>query len=319
MAHGVVRIDDNEASQVLDDLRREARVSQPAKVKFRHFRTPHGLTALASALSPNGSLNQRASIAVADKKFAIVANMMNIMFEQHAYSLGVNPHSDDSARQMARTLYIGGPRALGAKWNELLSAFVNLARVSIRNGNQRESVESFFQRLEAARWSCRRRNVERVLIALLETRDQANWLASALETGELALPPLDPLINLLSVSLQTCARYGPVRILHDRQKLFTPGLISSFFEGLEHRPALRRPIPRVNVTEFCMGNSNAHPSLQLADLMASAGRVVIEALLGRPNSEASILRESVIPHITAPWLLAFDGPLDSAQNVKRSG
>jgi hypothetical protein len=317
IAHAVIRIDDAEAGPVLDELRAIAKVRQPAEVKFKHFRKPAGLTALASALSPGGSLEERVSIAVADKKYAIVANMMNMLVEQRAYTRGVNPHANDSARRMARILYNDGPRALGDEWPALLASFVNLARVTIRNGNRREMVTSFFERLYAARWKCTRRNVEQVLIALLETRDQADWLVDALERGELTIPPLDPLINLLSVSLQTCARYGPVRILHDQQKLFTLELMQSFFDGLENRPKLSRPIPRVNVTDFCMGDSADHSSLQLADLAASAGRVVIAAHLGRPSREAEILHDSVLPHIAQPWLLALDGPLTSVGNPKR--
>lgn len=309
IAHAVIRIDDTEAGPVLDELREVAKVRQPGEVKFKHFRRPAGLTALASALSPGGSLDQRVTIAVADKKYTIVANMINILVEQRAHSRGVNPHVDDSAREMARTLYIEGPRALGEQWPALLTSFVNLARITIRNGNHRETVESFFERLSAARWKCTRRAVERVLIALLETRDQADWLVRALERRELTLPPLDPLINLLSVSLQSCARYGPVRILHDQQKLFTAESVRTLFVGLENRPVLRHPIPRVHVTDFCMGDSAEHSSLQLADLAASAGRVVIAARLGRLSMEAEILRESVLPHIAQPWLLAFDGPL----------
>jgi hypothetical protein len=314
IAHAVVRIDDHTAAPVLKDLREKARVRQPTEVKFKHFRRRSGLDVLVSAVSPGGPLNQRVSIAVADKKYAIVANMMNMLVEQRAYTRGENPHAHDSVRQMARTLYNNGRRALGGDWDLLLAEFVSLARVTNRNGDPRATVESFFRRCEDARWKCTRRNVENVLIAISDTRNQADWLVDALGRGELVLPPLDPLISLLGVSLQACSTYGPVRILHDQQKLFTPKVIESIFEGLQNRPVLRRPIPRVNVADFCMGDSSSHPSIQLADLMASAGRVVIDAQLGRPSSEADLLRDAVLPHIVEPWLLAFDGPWPSRLN-----
>jgi hypothetical protein len=86
-------------------------------------------------LSSGGSLNRVVGIAVADKKYAIVANMINILAEPTVQARGENPHANDRARQMARTLYNDGKRALGEGWDVLLDAFVGLARVTIRNGH----------------------------------------------------------------------------------------------------------------------------------------------------------------------------------------
>jgi hypothetical protein len=51
------------------------------------------------------------------------------------------------------------------------------------------------------------------------------------------------------------------------------------------------------MADFCVGQSKNHASIQLADLAASSGRVVIEAHLGKPSRSADALREAVSPAI----------------------
>jgi hypothetical protein len=92
--------------------------------------------------------------------------------------------------------------------------------------------------------------------------------------------------------------HGPVRFLHDEQNLFTPEFVQELFPLLWHvHPDLAGHVPRTRVAEFWTGDSREHPSIQLADLAASAGRVVIEGQLGKPSELADALQDAVLPLI----------------------
>ncbi|WP_435592988.1 hypothetical protein [Nocardia sp. bgisy118] len=94
------------------------------------------------------------------------------------------------------------------------------------------------------------------------------------------------------------ADHGPVRFLHDEQKLFTADFVQEFFPLLWNvHPDLASHVPRVRVAEFWTGDSREHPSIQLADLAASAGRVVVEDLLGNPTEIGEALKSAVTPLI----------------------
>ena len=306
LAHAIVRLDDQLAAPVLDGLRQDANITQPAEVKFHHFRKKKGLRTLAQALSVGGPLHGRVLIAVVDKKFMIVADMINQLVEERAKSRGLDIHTNNSGREMARTLYLEGSRALGDRWLPLLSDFVHFGRSSARRG-ARTTVDQLFTRIKDAQLRCHRRKVEEILIELLDTRREAETFATRLENPERGVSPLEPLFKLLTVSLQNCTqRYGSVRLLHDENKLFSADIVGNYVNDLQYLPRLPPRVPRVDLADFRLGSSHQHPSIQLADLIASAGRVVLKGIIGGASAESEALQEAVLPHVVEPWLLPFD-------------
>lgn len=299
-AHAAVRIDDETAEEVLVELRQRAGARQSPEVKFKQFTKQRGLYALAEALAPDGALSGRVIITVADKKFLITSKMIDLLVEEVAHEHGIDLYTDGSARGMAVTLFRDGPRGLGRLWEPLTAAFVSLARATQRGGGDKETVESFFGRLEQARWHCHRRSVEDLLKLLLTTRPHAEELVGSTELRHSGLfPGLDPLITMLPLTLHyVYAAHGPVRLLHDEHKIFTPEFTRDLLWHLWNPyPGLPRD-GKIRVAEFWTGRSHQHPSIQLADLAAAAGRVVTEAQLGQPSSAAAeALTDVVLPLI----------------------
>lgn len=304
IAHATVCIDDESAAPLLEELRSRAGSLQAPEVKFAQFARERGLIALSNFLAPDGYMDDRVNISVGDKRFIIVSKMIDLLVEEEARERGVDMYSDLSAREMARTFFTEGKRGLGEFWEPLLAAFVSLARATQRKG-VKEDVESFFARLEHARLRCQRNSVEEVLAALLRARKHAEDLVLSTSIGE--WPVLDPMVAMLPLSIaHWYSKFGMVRMLHDEHKLFTPEFTQDFLMMLWHAHTVIPQVPQLGVAEFCVGSSRKHPSVQLADLAASAGRVVIEAYLGRPSRAADVLRDSVMCHIRSPWLLADD-------------
>jgi hypothetical protein len=299
-AHASVRIDDETAGPLLADLRQRAGATQSPEAKFAQFRTRRGREALAGALAPGGALENRVVITVADKRYLIVSKMIDLLVEELTHEQGIDLYTDGTARKLAVTLFRDGPRGLGELWDPLMAAFVSLARATQRGGGEKETVDSFFARLDQARWRCRRRSVEPLLDLLLQTRAHADDLVLSRAQRRSSLSPgLDPLVTMLPMTMHHAyADHGAVRFLHDEQKLFSPEFVQELFPLMWHvHPDFAGHVPRTRVAEFWTGDSREHPSIQLADLAASAGRVVVEDLLGSPTEIADALKPAVMPLI----------------------
>jgi hypothetical protein len=138
--------------------------------------------------------------------------------------------------------------------------------------------------------------------ALLETRKYAESLVQDTKEGpSRANSALDPLTALIPLSIQIWyERLGvPARFLHDCVKLLTPSFVQTMLYGMWHlHQDFRRLVKPARVASFWVGNSADHPSIQLADLYASAGRVIVEAHLGAPSETAAILGDPVRKLVT---------------------
>jgi hypothetical protein len=309
-AHASVRIDDETAGPLLADLRQQAGAVQAPEAKFAQFDKKRGREALASALAPGGPLADRVVITVADKRYLVVSKMIDLLVEELTHEQGIDLYSAGTARNLAVIFFRDGPRGLGELWEPLMAAFVSLARATQRGGGEKETVDSFFDRLDRARQRCQRRSVEPLLDLLLQTRAHADDLVlSTAQRRSPLFPGLDPLVTMLPMTLHHAyADHGPVRILHDEQNLFTAEFVQEFFPLLWNvHPDLAGHVPRIRVAEFWAGDSREHPSIQLADLAASAGRIVVEDLLGNPTEVAEALKPVVMPLIRES--VAADLPL----------
>ncbi len=181
-----------------------------------------------------------------------------------------------------------------------MAAFVSLARATQRGGGEKETVDLFFARLNQARWRCHRRSVEPLLDILLRTHAHAEALVlSTAQRHSPLFPGLDPLVTMLPMTMHHAyADHGPVRFLHDEQKLFTPEFVQESFPLMWHvHSDFAGHVPRTRVAEFWTGDSREHPSIQLADLAASAARCVVEGILGNPTEIGDALQPTLMPLI----------------------
>lgn len=309
LSHGSVRLDDLQAQEAIAQIRDRLPPLQGKELKFRQLDNARGLQVLTWALSEGGPLWGRASIYLAHKPYVAVAKAIDLLVEEQAHAEGRDLYSAGQAREMARTIFREGPRAVGIEnFTGLVASFVSLFREHLPpSAGAKETVDGFFDLVDALRLTARRRNVSDVLMAMHGARDHAVDFQERLDSEKRSvLPTLDPIIPCIVQSIRYWAEALPhveIRALHDRINILSDERIDLLIAEL------RRPYGEfatlagpVRLREITRGVSEHHPSLQLADVLAGAGRVAGEAALGlRPDDHphhelASILTSSVDVH-----------------------
>ncbi|MCP3802509.1 hypothetical protein NLX83_24875 [Allokutzneria sp. A3M-2-11 16] len=260
MTHATVRVDDVLAGALLRELRDTTGLRQSREVKFWQFERDRPLAALVELLGEGGALHGRASILVVDKLFLAVSKIVGLLLDE-----------DEGANTAVDPLVEDGPDLLGPQWTQLVTALTGLARGTRRNGRTVE-LTPLFALLESAREKCEGHPAAEVLARLVESRPRAEELLAA------EPPTLDPLPRMLATHIERRrAELGEFRLLHDQHKMLNE---------LAH-----------GVHTFAVGSSDEHPSIQLADLISGAGRVVFEAQRGNPSKQGTALREVVEPFL----------------------
>lgn len=312
LAHGSVRYDDTQAAEVIAVLRAELPRSQRPELKFAQCDNLSGAATLAWALGSDGPLHGRAHVFLTHKLYVIMGKTIDLLVEEFEHDRGRDIYSNGEARAMARTLFRDGPRALGpAGFARLAASFVSLFRVGqLAGGDDKETIAEFFATVDQARWSCHRRNVEQLLDRIRAAQQQAEEFQRSLaDSGDDNIPALDPLIPSV---MQTIRFWAPprgvrgLRVLHDRQNVLTDDRVDVLLAQLRAPlPEFRRFTPPVSVDEFVRGDSAEHPSLQLADVIAGAGRAAAEGALGvRTDPVATALIDIIGPIVAADSLWA---------------
>jgi hypothetical protein len=173
---GSVAVDDGTAEEIVGQLRRDARLSQPPELKFTHFRDGSRLEVLAGLLGPGGGLASRAHVYLVDKHYFVTGKIIDLLLEEEATARGVNLHEGDRARQIAWTLFNEGPRALGIDgFNRIIATMVGFASGRNHDGSV-VSVDALFEELRLAFGRAHRRRVSQILQDLLRTREHAECL-----------------------------------------------------------------------------------------------------------------------------------------------
>jgi hypothetical protein len=219
---------------------------------------------------------------------------------ERAYAQGIDLHKGRAARHMTQTLLKDGPRGLGERWNPLLDAFLRMARPG--TGDRADDIAAFFEQIDAAQRRCFRWSLDPILQTLSQRQPHAEELVAAIEDIEDPFRAvLDPHIALLPENLRywlprTRQAY---RLLHDEHVVLTPQLVRKTMVPL----ASARPhptLPRAGkavLDLFGTGSSHTHPSIQLADLVAGAGRLVTSDFLAGKSRPPNRLTDVVTPLI----------------------
>lgn len=305
---GSVAVDDVDARALLAGLRADARIAQAGEVKFSHFATrARRLEVLVSALDPAGGLGERAGIHLVDKRFFIVGKIVDLLLEEYVHARGGDLYANDQARKLAWRLFAEGPRALGPQlFDQLVGVFLEFAR--FRNRGQPRVINELFRVLELAERRSTRRRVSDILAVLVRCRREAMRLHRLMST-ETFTEAMEPLITVPAAVLDWWSRrLGPASLLFDAHKVLTDERLDTTLKLMtdpfsEFRFVWQGSHP----PELVRGYSADHPSIQLADLVAGAGRAVAhwhEGLASRPEiGEALapavgplIWKESLIPH-----------------------
>jgi hypothetical protein len=226
---GSVAADDKSAAQIIDRLRRDAKLSQPPELKFAQFKSGIRLELLAALLGPNGALADRVSVYLVDKHYFVTSKIIDILLEEEAYARRINLYEDDRARQAAWTLFTDGPRALGAEgFDRIIAAMVGFASGRNRDGSV-VSVDALFEEIRVAFGRAYRREVSQILLALLQTRRHAeDYLRNLIDNGPL-LPAMEPLIAALPLIANLWSdKIGAMNMLLDEHKVWTDDRLDMF-------------------------------------------------------------------------------------------
>lgn len=316
---GSVAVDDESAAQIVDRLRRDAKLSQPPELKFAHFtsgRSGTRLEALAALLGPGGVLADRVDVYLVDKHYFVTSKIIDLLLEEEAHARGINLYEGDRARRAAWTLFTDGPRALGAEgFDRIIAAMVGFASGRNRDGSV-VSVDALFEEIRVAFGRAYRREVSQILAALLQTRQHAEDYLRTLNDDAPLLPAMEPLIAALPLIANLWSdKIGALNMLLDEHKVLTDDRLDIIAKaaaldiqfagpgrGVRERPPARA------VRAVVRGVSRDHPSIQLADLVAGAGQAVARRHAGVPSPAGERLYPLVIPMISPASLVPHDDP-----------
>jgi hypothetical protein len=165
-----------------------------------------------------------------------------------------------------------------------------------------------------------------ILAALLQTRAHAEYYLSTLGDPPMRLPPMEPLIPCLPmIGRLWCRDTGAVSMLVDEHRVLTDDTLDIITHNAAPDielagPAMgvrRRPHSRA-VRAVMRGISRAHPSIQLADLIAGAGQAVARRHAGAPSPAGERLYAAVIPLISAESLVPHDSPARLAASANEN-
>jgi hypothetical protein len=249
-----------------------------------------------------------------DTRYFVTSKIIDLLLEEFVHTHGGNLYAGDQARMAAWTLFNEGPRALGVQlFDELIGRFTQFA--GLRNRHQAQvTVAELFRILDRAESRSTRRAVTDLLRALRRCRQEADDLQRRLSGPEFTAT-LEPLTPSIPAVLNAWAeRLGPVSMLLDAHKVWTDEHLDLVWQGMRLGRGLPNPIfgwGSGRLRGLVRGTSADHPSIQLADLVAGAGRAIAHFHHGNTGGTAAVgefLAPVVVPLITTEGLFAHDDP-----------
>lgn len=302
LAHSSLFMDLGEATELIDYLRTKTK-AQSAELKASDVM--RNGQAMNELFGEQGKLVGRVQVYLVEKTHFAVGKIIDLLIEEEAYRKGYNLYAGGKAKQMADDLYQYGPRALGSEaWNELVAAFTSLMRTRQRKGGEKETVDSFFEKIDEYRLKSRREKVSEILQLVWGTRSHADDFQKALETG-LAQKTLDPLQTTLYQLAYTWhgVLKQPIMIMHDQQTALTENLMKLLLEVANKGIPSGYNLPRIKfpLVDIKQIDSKADPRVQLADIAAGFCRQIAEGALEGKASEERLAQVRKLVHFNSLW------------------
>ncbi|MFF4105436.1 DUF3800 domain-containing protein [Streptomyces sp. NPDC001903] len=329
MVLGSIAIDDHEASDIIDDLRKQAGIQSSApELKFQTMFGREGQTRrrhlLKELLDTTGPLADKASVYLIDKHYFIISKLISLLLEEHLHPMGIYIENNDVARQLARNLHDEGVRAMGLDgFHRLLEVTTAFFSKQNRTG-ELASVDDLFEVLQKSAAYARRRRAPQakkaaiVLDMLLHTRREAEDHARTRLTDPdpaveaqvgLHEDTMEPLIPAIPAAISNASlKHGKVNVLADDHKLLTDAKLDVLSRSVESIAMLQGLRAGNRLDELVRGDSKEHPSLQLADLIAGAGFAVAQRHDGENHPAGEDLYPVIVPLIDPLGLLSHDEP-----------
>lgn len=302
-AHGSIHMELGEATELVAYIREKTHTQRP-ELKAADV-TGADDSLKEELFGEDGKLVGHAQVYLVEKANFAVGKIIDLLIEEQAHERGIDLYSTGLAAEMADQLYQFGSRALtAAGWQDLVSSFTSLMRAKQRTGGVKETVDSFYEKVDNYRYKSRRENVTWILNRLWETRDHAEYFKSTL-AASLTARALDP----LQASLYDLARgwhatlQVPILIKHDQQTAltgpFTKTLLMVANVGSPASfdlPDVKFPLVGVHQVD-----SKADPRIQLADISAGYIRQIAESALSGKAEEKRLVQARQFVHHNSIW------------------
>ncbi|ASN39196.1 hypothetical protein CGQ24_09315 [Arthrobacter sp. 7749] len=301
-AHGSVHMDLDDASELVDYLRKATKAQGPELKAKNIIGSP---TLLNYLYGPSGKLVGKTLVYLVDKEYTAVGKIIDMLVEEEANKRGINLYAAGTARQLAHDLYQHGPRALGADdWNDLVSGFTSMMRTKQRKGGAKETVEGFYAKIDKYRLTSGREKVSKVLGMVWQSRAHAEEFQSDLEKG-VDMRALDPLeTSLYQLALEWYARLKmPISILHDQQTALTKPIIERILVVANNGVPLSAKVhaPKIELVDIKHMDSRTDPRIQLADISAGFCRQVAESALKGTENPENLEQVRHMVHYNSLW------------------
>ncbi|WP_156966205.1 DUF3800 domain-containing protein [Paraburkholderia bannensis] len=301
-------LDSDRAAEMVRPLLRQKQV-EAKYTKLRGSR--EGQAALLQFFSLPDLTTATAKALVVDKRFYLIAQLVDKLIEPPVYENGLDLYDGDGHVGLANVWYYAGHTIFpNGGWEKLLHAFLRAIR-------ERSSVaySSFDQTLRTAFLAAPERN-----------RDLATGLALAYGRMREFLTPFplqtfDPAPDLFSMMIDKWMKEetGFFDVTHDQSKPlkrsepFLRALMTPAAPRIIGYGARQTELP-LRIRKLTFSNSVTHPQLQVADLIAGA---TIDCLLAWSGRKAATdFHESMRNTRLAD--LVVDGMLPSPENVRRN-
>jgi hypothetical protein len=280
--YGTVDLSKEEASSTIENLRRaigstKAEADSAGELKSSGLVKKHRRV-LAEFLSPEGALGKHASVYVADKSYFLTCKLISLFVEEQAYFRGVNL-GPIVERELANELHDEVRlRVDPTAWSTLLDSFNRLVRYyKVPAGKAATSYE-FMKALNCVRRSLSGEPAADSLRMLWDARGQANEYGNGTTAPEVRyLEPMVPVL-LAATSSWTARHPGEkLELVADEHSALTVDALDLVRRAA---PVFGSALHRIRTVD-----SKSDPRIQLADVVAGAGRHVAEVLQSGTTDE----------------------------------
>lgn len=314
-AHASVSMPEPQAAALMAEVR--ARTGdKSAELKSRTLVDPKNRSHLEWFLAKSPMVG-RGFVHLTDKNYFICSKLLDLVVEEHLYTLGHDLFEHGRARRMAHILYREGPVQLGDDWLLALDQFNDMMRLRVRTG-QPASLNDFYETIEGLR-PIATGKLAIVLRLVHAGRAQAEAQIAQLGASNVRMLQLDPMFAALGAAARTWhERVGlPIEIVHDDTSTLTKPRVESLRIGLTPAATAGLHMTSVPFVGLTLVDSKLEPRVQVADLLAGAAREIAgQVLSGSTTGLERLLRPYVDGSSLwgdAPsWPLISDVPMYSA-------
>jgi Protein of unknown function (DUF3800) len=289
-AHASIRMEPDEAAELIKHLRREIGARGTGEYKSPEILRPRRRPVLLWLLGPSSPIQGNAYVHLTDNRFFVVSRMLDVLLGEQAVRAIVPPGRDVRTRAMALTLYQLGETSYGpTRWQHFLAASANLFRTNKR-WLPKNPIQTFYAAVDTMGQSTVPADVRQVMNLLRRTRP----IAEATRAAHLQNPKLTPLMEPLLPALNCAVNHWglgaqSLTVVHDEQSALTPERIADI------TMAFAASHPGHRLTSVQLVDSSHEPRVQIADFVAGiARRHASDQLQGRADPEITALLRPLI-------------------------